>query len=148
MSYNETMYRAAIYENAPPDGTAEREMYEELREGYGRLSKAAADGVMPDGLTLPERACWYRLRDIYCEYRDGASTIEQCTEEKRKALLQMEKDSEAWIEARGVHAHWAGFWQSIETAGREYAKAPSVETADRFYEAVYHVPRREQTLER
>ena len=39
-------------------------------------------------------------------------------------------------------------FQRCEAAGNQYAKDPTIETADAFYEAVYSVPRREQVLSR
>ena len=140
-----------------PEGSPEHELYRDLKMRYDWLSllanesagksQAAQYAVPGTGkgenvLALAERACWYRLRDLYSGYRAGNIDAETCKREKVKALLQLQKDEKDWYEAREVRKFYAEFWKRIEAAGSLYAKEPTVEHADGFYKAVYCVDRK------
>lgn len=110
---------------------------------------AARNEQLPEDRT---RACaadkllWYKLRDIYNEYRIGVITADVGAEKKSAAMLEHDKyvaDIVMMTELIDKHAE---LWKRIEAAGNAYRLNPSIETADAFLEAVYGVGRIETDL--
>lgn len=107
------------------------------------LSMMAYQNRKPDlrDLSVPEWLLWYRLRDVY---RENTDNPENGAAEKNAMLRQFDLDRADWVSAKDVSSTLAAFWKRIEQAGCDYAKHPGVETGDRFFEAVYCVPRKKQ----
>ena len=57
-------------------------------------------------------------------------------------LRQLEADRKDWVRTKDVYKSMADFWKRVEQTASEYAKNPSVETADGFYVAVFGVGRK------
>lgn len=107
------------------------------------ISVLAFRNEMPDigALTGPEWLYWYRMRDVYRQYRDNR---EEGARQKDIMKRWYDSDSSDWVSAKEVRESMAAFWKRIEPAGSAYAKSPSLETSDKFFEAVYCVPRKVQ----
>lgn len=98
------------------------------------FERAAMRGEeMPDGLCLAEQRAYLALRILYAEYRKGNIERERASREKRKIINQLEQE----IKTDELNAKIAQLWKNIESPAREYSLNPSVETADKFYAAVY-----------
>lgn len=110
------------------------------------LTKMAYLERMPDihDLKLPEWALWFRLRDLYRDFRQGQVDKEQAEQKKSALLAQYNQDRKDWFNAKEVMDHQAKLWKRIEAAGAVYAKEPTVENADKFFEAVYSCPRKDK----
>lgn len=88
---------------------------------------------MPSGLCLAEQRAYLALRILYAEYRKGNIERERASREKRKIVNQLEQE----IKIDEVNAKIAQLWKNIEPYAKEYSLNPSVDTADKFYAAVY-----------
>lgn len=107
------------------------------------IIKAASKGVLPEEeLSCPERCLFYAMTDLYRKYADGKISKAAGEKLKNKLLQQFrrDKDKEAW-NAKLIR-HQAELWKAIELTGSAYAKEPTIEHADAFYQAVYNVPRK------
>lgn len=95
------------------------------------IARLALNGESPESAQPYEWLLWYRLRDIYGEYEDGAITIDQAREKKQTAINSFRSEKEAWERT-------FLFWKRIEAAAVTYAKSEGrTEAGDTFYEAVY-----------
>ena len=110
------------------------------------LTMSAYKESMPDthDLTVPQWLLWYRLRDVYRDFLSGKTNMEKAEAEKKQMLRQYDQDCNDWMNAKEVWNHMAQFWKQLEPSGQAYAKNPTVTNADRFFEAVYKVPRKTQ----
>lgn len=111
------------------------------------ISKLAASGTKPDNadITLPERALWYALRDIYQAYRQGRADTEQCAKDKAVAVRQYELDTSDWVKAKEVWQSMAQFWKDAEAPSRAYAFSQNrTPEGDAMFEAFYKVPLKAQ----
>lgn len=90
-----------------------------------------------------ERLLYYRLRDVYRQFRQKLITQESGADKKQKAIEQYKLDKQNAEKADGIVAWHVKFWNRVEQAGTEYRTSPSIETADKFVEAVYRVPRKQ-----
>lgn len=101
------------------------------------FERAAMRGEeMPGGLCLAEQRTYLALRLLYAEYHKGNIAREQAALEKRKLLAQMEHE----LKAENLNEQISQLWKHIEEPARNYSLNPSIETADRFYAAVYGLP--------
>lgn len=103
------------------------------------ISKYAALNKSPEeALSVPEWLLYYRLRDIYTDYKKN--NINQALGEKRKnsALSQFEKDKKMYDFAEKILNDNTNMWKRIDNAAIQYCKNPCVETADIFYKTVYN----------
>lgn len=110
------------------------------------LTMSAYKESMPDvsELTVPQWLLWYRLRDVYMDYKRGSKDAQGAEAEKKRILRQYDQDCKDWMNAKDVWNHMSQFWKYVEPSAQAYAKNPTVENADRFFEAVYKVPRKTQ----
>ena len=105
------------------------------------ISKCALLEKFPNGAVVYDHLAWYQLRDVYRDYRSGKITkeegegIKQSIFKYRRTLITREDM------AKQAAKHLADFWARIQCAGNEYAKNPTIDTADAFFEAVYRVGR-------
>lgn len=97
---------------------------------------------IPDGLKQWEQNEYIAMRSLYQQYREGVIDRETATADKRK-IVKAARDAES-IEAfhSKLAQSIATLWKEIEAAGCAFAKGPSMETADAFFQAVYHVRRK------
>lgn len=108
-----------------------------------KIAMLAADGgPIPDGLKQWEQNAYIALRGLYQQYRAGAIDRETAAAEKRK-IFKAARDAES------MEAFWdklaqstVTLWREIEAAASAYAKEPTLENADAFYQAVYRVRRK------
>lgn len=107
------------------------------------LMYLAADGApIPDGLKQWEQNEYIALRGLYQQYRVGAIDRETAIADKQM-IVKAARDAES-MEAFSdkLIQSTVALWKEIEGAGNAFAKEPSLETADAFFYAVYHVKRK------
>lgn len=97
---------------------------------------------LPEGLSLPDQMAYISLRGLYRQYRSGVLDRETAAAEKRK-IVKAARDAETMEAFRDKLARsTVTLWKEIEAAGNAYAREPTLETADAFYQAVYRVRRK------
>lgn len=108
-----------------------------------KIAMLAADGgPIPDELKQWEQNAYIALRGLYRQYRAGTLDLETATAEKRK-IIKAAQDAESLEAFRDKLARsTATLWREIEAAGSAFAKEPTLENADAFYQAVYRVRRK------
>lgn len=96
-------------------------------------------GAMPDLRSQAQCVLFQALRNLYDYARRVQMPIEQGKREKAQILeaYRINRFLEAMQEDTNK------MWKRIEIASSNYAKTPSVETADKLYEAIYRVKRKE-----
>lgn len=111
------------------------------------LSVSAAKGIEPDGMSLPERAAWYPLRDLYAKARRGEISTADAKKQKEAISDRFDRDNAYMKDSETARRYNADLWIRIEDAAVRYAKAETHTTeADEFYEAVYRMrPSRKHT---
>lgn len=68
-------------------------------------------------------------------YQSGVSPTQGARE-----MTELERTYESDMKSEKRLFEISQLWKRIEPAAREYANGPSIETADRFYAAVYNLP--------
>lgn len=116
----------------------------DLQDAVDRVSIAASNETGErEEWGNAERLLYFKLRDLYREFKAGRISQASGSDRKQKAIEQYKLDKQNAEKADGIVAWHVKFWNRIEQAGTEYRTAPSIETADKFVEAVYRVPRRQ-----
>lgn len=107
------------------------------------FEKQAMSGLpVPDGLQQWEQNAYIALRGLYQQYRAGVVDRETATADKRM-IVKAAQDAERMEAFRSKLAQsTATLWKEIEAAGSTFAKEPTLENMDAFYQAVYHVRRK------
>lgn len=107
------------------------------------IALIAAKEEHPDAHNLhgPDRLLYYELRDIYRDYNAETLSLQTGEALKRKAVREYDRFIRKLADAEKTEFEHAKFWQRVEAAAVAYAKQPTVENADAFYEAVYRIPR-------
>lgn len=91
-----------------------------------------------------EELLWYQIRDADALKRAGKLNREQY-EERRRACIQTARRNEAERVTIGrLMKSRAQLWAAVQQAGTDFAKNPNLETAKKLYEALYHVPLKEE----
>lgn len=102
---------------------------------------------MPDGLAQWEQYVYLSLRHLYQQYRAGAIDRDTAKAEKQKIEAAARRAKEETEFSEKMTASTIDLWRTIEAAGCEYAKNPTIEHADALYRAVYRVGRKHGRLE-
>lgn len=97
---------------------------------------------IPDGLKQWEQNAYIALRGLYQQYRLGVIDRETATADKRMIVKAAQEAESLEAFRRKLAQSTAMLWKEIEAAGSMYAKVPTLENADAFYQAVYHVKRK------
>ena len=95
-------------------------------------------GPMPDLRSQAQCVLFQAFRNLYSFAKRVQMTPEQGRREKQE-ILQAYKINRFLEE---VEESTVQMWKRIEIASAEYAKSPSVETADKLYEAIYRTKRK------
>lgn len=95
-------------------------------------------GQMPDLRSQAQCVLFQALRNLYSYAERVQMPSEQGKREKQE-ILQAYKINRFLEE---VEESTVQMWKQIEASATEYAKAPSVENADKLYEAIYRVKRK------
>ena len=95
-------------------------------------------GPMPDLRSQAQCVLFQAFRNLYSFAKRVQMTPEQGRREKQE-ILQAYKINRFLEE---VEESTVQMWKRIEIASAEYAKSPSVETADKLYEATYRTKRK------
>jgi len=90
---------------------------------------------MPKKLPLTDQKLYIALRGLYQQYHSGALNREQASREKKLLIDAWQSDKSIDDQTLRI----AALWKRIEPRAQEYTTAPSQETADRFYAAVYNL---------
>ena len=101
------------------------------------LSRCAASEQYPDSGMDHDWLAWYKLRDVYRDFRAGRIGRTEGEQTKTSIFRYRQENIDRDEGHRKAYLHLAEFWKRIEQAGSDYMKNPSVETADKFVEAVY-----------
>lgn len=95
-----------------------------------------------NGSEWPETLLYYRVRDLYRDYRKGRVERSDAEAAKRKVMQQYDRDVAERTLLSELYAQNAARWKAVEQAVREYTHRPSVDTADRIVEALYGMGRK------
>lgn len=95
-------------------------------------------------MDLAENLLFYRLRDIYTEAQAGVISNENGKKYKSQALFEYSKDRAFVDELSKMKIERGIFWARIEIAALEYKQKPSLESAQKFFEAVYNAKAKEE----
>ena len=96
-------------------------------------------GPMPDLRSQAQCVLFQALRNLYSYARRVQMSPEQGRREKQE-IMQAYKINR-FLE--DVEEATVQMWKRIEIAAANYAKVPSVENADKLYEAIYRVKRKD-----
>lgn len=97
---------------------------------------------IPDGLKQWEQNEYIAMRSLYQQYREGVIDRETAIADKQM-IVKAAQDEERMETFRDkLMQSTVVLWKEIEGAGNAFAKGPSMETADAFFQAVYHVRRK------
>lgn len=103
------------------------------------IVREAAYGNKPsDGMSCPDRALFYELRDIYRDFRSGRITRDEGERRKKDALYRHTKDTQELDRAKVIVQNHADMWRRIEWAAKVFHDLPNLESAKAFVEAVYN----------
>ena len=95
-------------------------------------------GQMPDLRSQAQCVLFQALRNLYDYAKRVKMSPEQGRREKHE-IMQVYKINRFLEE---VEESTVQMWKRIEIAAANYAKSPSVENADKLYEAIYRVKRK------
>ena len=95
-------------------------------------------GPMPDLRSQAQCVLFLALRNLY----DYAKRVQMSPEQGRREKSEILQDYKTNRFLEEVEEETIQMWKKIEIAAAEYAKAPSVENADRLYEAIYRAKRK------
>ena len=96
-------------------------------------------GPMPDLRSQAQCVLFQALRNLYSYARRVQMSPDQGRREKHE-ILQAYKINRFLEE---VEESTVQMWKRIEIAAANYAKSPSVENADKLYEAIYRAKRKD-----
>lgn len=100
--------------------------------------KAMNGEAMPEGLGWPDQVLYLQLRMLYDQYKKGIVSRDAAAKEKH----QMVEEYKLHRSLDALQTHTDNMWKQIEITAHDYAKNPSVETADKLFEAIYGVKRK------
>ena len=129
--------------------TGRKELTDTLETNAKKICDYAYDGAIPDGveLTIPGRALFYSVKDMYSLYKAGRITAQNGAARKRVAIRQYEIDTgQVEGNAQLVREH-ADRWAKIEAAASAYARSrtegadaeQTILLADKLYYAIYNI---------
>ena len=95
-------------------------------------------GQMPDLRSQAQCVLFQALRNLY----DYAKRVQMSPEQGRREKVEILKAYEITRFIEEMQEETNHMWKRIEIAAAGYAKAPSVEAADKLYEAIYKVKRK------
>lgn len=100
---------------------------------------AMANRPMPDGLDYVDAVMYQGLAYLYQRYHVGAVDREQATAEKRKMLrwYSVQKNAKQYEDM--MYRLHADLMKAAEGAANAYAKARTLENADRLYQVIYGI---------
>lgn len=105
------------------------------------LSKAAMTEKYPESNYPYDWLAWYKLRDVYRDFKAGKTSKDSAAETKKSILDARQKEIARNTEHFKAEKHLADFWYKIHAAATVYMKDPTIEHADKFVEAVYGASR-------
>lgn len=100
----------------------------------------------PPDLDIPERCLWLTLSNIYKRFRDGEITKEDGEKLSQNALMLYHSDRAGIDMQRYIVSANADMWKRIEVAGNKYGVERTLSAADAFFESVYGVRPKEQSI--
>lgn len=95
----------------------------------------------PDSAYPYDWLAWYKLRDVYRNYKAGKISKEIAADTKKSILVARQTEIDRNTEHFKAEKHLADFWYKIHAAATVYMKDPTIEHADKFVEAVYGASR-------
>ena len=97
-------------------------------------------GQMPDLRSQAQCVLFQAFRNLY----DYAKRVQMPPEQGRREKHEIMKAYEINRFLEEMQEQTNQMWKRIEIAAANYAKAPSVENADKLYEAIYRTKRKAQ----
>lgn len=111
--------------------------------GIEEIEDLAFQGAeLPNGLDGADTLAFLLFRSLYDLARRIQMPPEQGKREKGRILATYRNFKSQEESFKKQQRRIAEFWKNIESAGSEYGRKPSIETADRFFKAVYNVERK------
>lgn len=97
------------------------------------LKEDAYRGIpLSEGLTSAAQKFYLKARLLY--------EAKLPSDQGRREMLELERAYEHDKQSEKLVMECAIFWANVEAVASEYAKNPSIETADAFYAKVYNLP--------
>ena len=97
-------------------------------------------GQMPDLRSQAQCVLFQAFRNLY----DYAKRVQMSPEQGRREKHEIMQAYKINRFLEDVQESTVQMWKRIEIAAANYAKAPSVETADKLYEAIYGAKRKKE----
>lgn len=98
----------------------------------------AAKGDRPEAdMDEIDLVLWYKIRDIYREFRSGSLDKEEGAKRKKAAIDAFDEAWEKKCRDRDLVFRAANLWKAVEETATEYRRRPSLETADRIMNVIY-----------
>jgi len=105
------------------------------------LSRAAINEQYPDSNMPYDWLAWYKLRDVYRDFKAGKISKKQGEDAKKNIFQSRQKEINEKESSQAASLRFGQFWAKVEDAGRAYMKDPTIEHADDFVRTVYGVGR-------
>ena len=100
-------------------------------------------GQMPDLRSQAQCMLFQAFRNLY----DYAKRVQMPPEQGRREKHEILQAYKINRFLEDVEESTVQMWKRIEIAAANYSKFPSVENADKLYEAIYRVSRKETTVQ-
>lgn len=101
------------------------------------LSRAAMTERYPESGMPYDWLAWYKLRDVYREYKTGRITKAEGEAQKESIFRARKEEIDKTESSKKAALRLGKFWIAIEEAGKNYMKEPNIDNADLFVKAVY-----------
>ena len=92
---------------------------------------------LPKGLDVADSCLYIALKNLYAMYRQGLISRKDASEEKKRLLQNWETDKS---KIEFLNRESDAMRDKIGTASEDYKNNPCIETADKFYAALYNLP--------
>lgn len=100
----------------------------------------AAQGIpLQNNPRMCDELLWYQARELYDLYAKGMITADIGAERKNKILGTYIANRACEQQYIASNHQVAALFSGIESAARDYAKAKTLDNADKLYYALYHV---------
>lgn len=92
---------------------------------------------IPQGLDIADSCLYIALKNLYAMYRNKLISRKDATEEKKRLIYNWTTDKS---KIEFLNRESEALRDKIGTASDDYKNNPCIETADKFYAAIYNLP--------
>lgn len=101
------------------------------------IVRAAYNGVVLDGMRMPEKLLYERTKNICMRYGLGILPPETATEMKLEAMREYKRDATLYDGLIETQTRSARLWADIELLSSAYIKDRTLENADALVKRLY-----------